>query len=90
MDDLVQFLRARLERHLTTLTEYLVDGEFGIEESDLIDLNAKRRIVDGIAAADPEGAYITGTFTAWDVLRLLALPYAQHPDYQPEWSPDPA
>ncbi|MFF1341120.1 DUF6221 family protein [Streptomyces sp. NPDC058290] len=25
-----------------------------------------------------------------ETLRLLALPYADHPDYRPEWAPDPA
>lgn len=25
-----------------------------------------------------------------ETLRLLALPYASHPDYRPEWAPDPA
>lgn len=59
----------------------------------LAECEAKRRIVTeiypeldldndtlnyefGATRADPE-----------DVLRLLALPYADHPDYKPEWSP---
>ncbi|MEU9117099.1 DUF6221 family protein [Streptomyces sp. NPDC048483] len=29
-----------------------------------------------------------GAFGNDAVLRLLALPYADHPDYQPEWAPD--
>lgn len=53
----------------------------------LAEVDAKRQIVDGVAGADPHGAYITGTFTAWDALRLLALPYADHPDYREEWTP---
>jgi hypothetical protein len=53
----------------------------------LADIEAKRRIVDGIAGADPHSGYITGTFTAWDVLHLLALPHAGHPDFRPEWRP---
>jgi len=53
----------------------------------LAEVEAKRRIVAGIADADAEAAYIIGTFTAWDVLRLLALPYADHADYREEWRP---
>ncbi|MEV5940656.1 DUF6221 family protein [Streptomyces sp. NPDC051994] len=53
----------------------------------LAEVEAKRRILDGIAGADAEGAYITATFTAMDVLRLLALPYAGHPGYREEWRP---
>ncbi|MCX5202510.1 DUF6221 family protein [Streptomyces sp. NBC_00237] len=62
-------------------------GESAADPQVLADVDAKRRIVDGIADADPHGAHITGMFTAWDVLRLLALPFADHPDYQPEWRP---
>lgn len=55
----------------------------------LAEVDTKRRIVDGLAEAlDRHADYITGTFTVEDVLRLLALPYADHPDYQPEWAPE--
>ncbi|MFB7647108.1 DUF6221 family protein [Streptomyces sp. NPDC056084] len=53
----------------------------------LADVEAKRQILDGIVGADPGGAYITANFTAGDVLGLLALPYADHPDYREEWRP---
>ena len=39
------------------------------------DLEAKRRIVERWRELHP------------DVLRLLALPYADHPDYDQEWRP---
>jgi hypothetical protein len=50
---------------------------------------AKRRVVaqfvDAVANyeadAGPQGEVTRLTF----VLRALALPYADHPDYQPEW-----
>lgn len=51
----------------------------------LAEVDAKRRIVDGQADADPHSGYITATFTAEDALRLLALPYADHPDYDESW-----
>lgn len=47
----------------------------------LAEVAAKRRIVDQIAGADPHAGYITATFTAWDVLVLLAQPWAEHPDW---------
>ena len=49
----------------------------------LAEVDAKRQIVakcDNVADG-----------SAWDlaqaVLRLLALPYADHPEYRPEWKP---
>ena len=53
----------------------------------LAEVAAKRRIVDGLADADPYSGYITATFTAEDALRLLALPYADRPGYREEWRP---
>jgi hypothetical protein len=53
----------------------------------LAEVDAKRRIVEGLAEADPHSGYITGTFAAEDVLCLLALPHAEHPDYDPAWRP---
>jgi hypothetical protein len=55
----------------------------------LAEVDAKRRILDGLAGAlDRHADYITGAFTAEDVLHLLALPYRDHPGYRPEWAPD--
>jgi len=55
----------------------------------LAEVDAKRRIIDGLAEAlDRHADYITGTFTVEDVLRLLALPYRDHPGYRPEWAPE--
>jgi hypothetical protein len=49
----------------------------------LAEVEAKRRIVDRYAWLCEHGD--TGG-TAW-VLPLLALPYADHPDYRNEWRP---
>lgn len=49
----------------------------------LREVAAKRRIVDRYAWLREHGD--TGD-AAW-VLPLLALPYADHPDYRPEWAP---
>jgi hypothetical protein len=50
----------------------------------LAECEAKRRIVarqPGLRARDD----VRDVW--WDVLALLALPYADHPDYRPEWKP---
>jgi len=53
------------------------------------DIHAKRRIVDlAREARETDGAgYATADAYMRDVLRLLALPYAEHPDYRDEWKP---
>lgn len=98
--DIGEFVRARLDEDAVVAG---LEQSGGIECWDeterflrhftsvrmLRDVEAKRRIVDGITESwDPETAYITGTFTALDVLRLLALPYSAHPDYDPAWAPE--
>jgi hypothetical protein len=54
----------------------------------LADVDAKRRIIGlcdgGAQYPDYEGGY---QFAWEDTLRLLALPYASHPDYRAEWTP---
>lgn len=44
----------------------------------LAEVAAKRRILDRIVPRTDLGD---------SLLRLLALPYAEHPDYRPEWRP---
>ena len=51
----------------------------------LVECEAKRRIVEGLDGWDPELG-TTGQI-AVQVLQLLALPYADHPDYREEWRP---
>ncbi len=65
----------------------------------LADLATKRKILD-LLAADLSAPIVTvngpGVFTstgghrkrALKMARLLAGPYADHPDYRPEWAPD--
>lgn len=55
----------------------------------LADVDAKRRILD---LEVPDHYDTPGEWRGWhdaynDVLRLLALPYADHPDYREEWTP---
>jgi hypothetical protein len=136
MEDLVQFLRARLDgeaqaehrsyrttweyadpciscgRPTTGLTEFS-DGpiaefqpcghaiwdpaemaqyrESAPDARVLAEIDSKRRIVDlmaGMLAAaegDSEVDHYGGLDAAEGTLELLALPYADHPDYRDEW-----
>lgn len=54
----------------------------------LAEVDAKRRIVEKCAAVqDGLRDDFTADWLADDVLELLALPYAGHPDYREEWRP---
>lgn len=50
----------------------------------LAECEAKRRIVERCSDV---GALMPSEHLAQGVLSLLALPYADHPDCQPEWRP---
>ncbi|MGY5127323.1 DUF6221 family protein [Streptomyces nigrescens] len=60
----------------------------------LAEIEAKRAIVDQYAEvqemdredAEPEFAYGRAVGLG-EAVRLLALPYQEHPDYRPEWRP---
>jgi hypothetical protein len=55
----------------------------------LTEVRAQIDNMDAVAAEewDPD-RYSTGTTGASDLLlKLLALPYSDHPDYRPEWKP---
>jgi hypothetical protein len=51
----------------------------------LAECEAKRRIVEYCPSASEEGDTWDTAF--WRVLQILALPYADHPDYREEWKP---
>lgn len=50
----------------------------------LAECEAKRRIVERCSAVDYA---MPSTYLAHGILGLLALPYADHPDYREEWRP---
>jgi Family of unknown function (DUF6221) len=50
----------------------------------LAEVDAKRQIIDLCVAEIDSGT--DGAVTADSVLYLLALPYADHPDYRAEWA----
>lgn len=132
MDDLIEFLRARLdedEQVARKATARQRDGEHWLYGHEggvrtkgglgvsrravpvhgehiarhdpariLSEVDAKRQIltlcepplVDVRGPGDSEPQFVPGEGAPWgdDVLRLLALPYADHPNYRPEWRPD--
>lgn len=101
--ELVNFLRARLDADervaRAASAESWADeyGEFRSRGGDnfahvlrhdparvLAEVEAKRRIVDLCDTETPETG---GLPLAIRTLRLLALPYADHPDYDEAWRP---
>lgn len=57
----------------------------------LREVAAKQRIIDAVNLAfnDAGEPILPGGYGEcyWDVVRLLALPFADHPDYRHEWRP---
>ena len=54
----------------------------------LAECEAKRRIVEvALQADDASAGADTGWLLSREVMELLALPYADHPDYREEWRP---
>lgn len=52
----------------------------------LLEVTAKRAIIE-VAEPDTDGGYIDGWWNEHDrVLRLLAAPFSDHPDYREEWA----
>lgn len=121
-EDLVQFLRARLdedaERQQGTEAwhhrdcESLPDGDYptfacncGVPARVLAEVDAKRRLLTvhkrdttysfsrciTCDAGDNSCGCMGGSAYDYpcETLRILALPYAAHPDYRPKWAPDP-
>lgn len=55
----------------------------------LADCEAKRQLISDISEyLDHKGGITATDGLAWRALTYLALPYASHPDYQPEWAPN--
>ncbi|MPY55615.1 DUF6221 family protein [Streptomyces acidicola] len=103
MDDLIAFLRARLDddEQLGEIHKPDCDAripyewEFvcrcGLPARRSGDIAAKREVIKFAAWLDQNRAgseFMEGRAqSARHVLRLLALPYADHPDYREEWRP---
>jgi hypothetical protein len=98
--DLIEFLRARLDDDCAVIADPSVPGyescqlsngprrEYWNKERALAEVDSKRHILDWCARIDPPyglGGILAGQ--ARRILRWLALPYAGHADYRPEWAP---
>ncbi len=111
-DDLVAFLRARLDEDeqiaraadgnrafdgTGTIPDLISTVAIHVARHDparvLAEVDAKRRLIDSYLPeasktdeqVNEEWGY--GSALADDLLRLLALPYADHPDYRDDWRP---
>lgn len=102
VEDLIAFLRARLDdyqRHIAKLRELTAEDQGWLQSDEelppepdrpMIDLDAKRRIIDWYeehkppyGSADQQVIYEDAEI----VIQLLALPFADHPDYREGWRP---
>ncbi|WP_329468572.1 DUF6221 family protein [Streptomyces sp. NBC_01431] len=85
MDDLLKFLRARIEEdnHAYAYVAQTYGGEALLDSHlsllDLIDMLARQ-----CKDMDPSDAHGAGLTYA---IRVLAQSYAKHPAYQQEWRP---
>jgi hypothetical protein len=90
---LIEFLRARLNIDELAVSRGECRCGSGPARPDcpdrvLADVQAKRKIIDEAEGYHAELEYGDNGEWAFDcVLRLLALPYADHLDYREEWRP---
>ena len=93
--DLLAFIRARLNEDEEVARDAYYSGQSG---RALAEVQAKRSILDlhvpyrriiGLGCETCLGAVPGRPFPDFPcpTLRLVALPYADHPDYQQEWRP---
>lgn len=96
MDALITFLRARLDEDQKVYGSLLrimdlagdldPDGDSRVMCTKILaDVAAKRQIIDQWLGEDSHGWHKGYEDAIADVLRLLALPFAGHPDYREEW-----
>jgi hypothetical protein len=102
-DDLIAFLRARFDEDDEEARRGYLKAEPTLDYDGwdrrttaglppvvatrvLREVEMKRRIMDEalfIWNSDVDGVFGSG----WDILRMLAVVYADHPDYRQEWAP---
>jgi hypothetical protein len=103
MDDLIAFLRARLdEAEQDSQTLLMREGQslvmLRLARERLAEVEAKRRILEEVVPqVDGMDDQINGEwgigpiapdkYASVPLLKLLVLPYASHPDCREEWRP---
>lgn len=86
--DLTEFLLARIAEDQRWAEDYYPPPPMWISGRLLAECEAKRRIVELHGSVDPCDAHDASFRTVpCDTIRALALPYADHPDYDPTWRP---
>lgn len=91
---LIEFLVARLDEDEALATRVVLldeegelTGRYMLTLRVLNDIEVKRRIIERHAPYDDIQVRRQTRTLAGDTLRLLAFPYAEHPDYREEWKP---
>jgi hypothetical protein len=98
---LTEFLLARIADDEAWVTDHFAGVTLGIlppgaprivpipgsMDRVLAECEAKRRIIEGIPAPMVIHGGVGAPTSEPGILRLLALPYANHPDYRAEWRP---
>lgn len=98
MTNLAAFYRARLDEDEAGVRDCIESGEPNVGGFDLADIAAKRRILARHAQCGSGIGYCDDGGHAWDEddvpgggcpdVADLARPYASHPDYRADWSPE--
>lgn len=91
-DELVEFLRARLDE-VEDMAQSGIAAESYLSDLGAVllrEVEAKRQVVDYERTGDLGNLGINAWGVWRDMLKLLAMPYAEHSDYQQQWALTPA
>jgi cytochrome c biogenesis protein ResB len=87
MSDLIEFLLARIEEDEENVHSWWHLQSVAVLDRALAECEAKRRMIAHYSSVDWNRHRPHGQEDAAVFLRLMALPYANHPDYRSHWSP---
>jgi hypothetical protein len=85
MSDLIEFLLARIEEDEENVHSWWHLQSVAVLDRALAECEAKRRMIAHYRSIDWSRS--DGRDDAAVFLRLMALPYANHPAYRSDWSP---
>jgi hypothetical protein len=87
MRDLIEFLLARIDEDEQNVHSWWHLQSVAVLDRALAECEAKRRMIGHYTGVDWSREPAGGQEYAAGFLRLLALPYAGHPDYRSQWRP---
>jgi hypothetical protein len=87
MSDLIEFLLARIEEDEENVHSWWHLQSVAVLDRALAECEAKRRMIAHYRSVDWNRDRPDGQDDAAVFLRLMALPYANHPDYRSHWRP---